>query len=77
MVGLFCPAALPGDGPRPIYFHPIGSDIEASITHRNGSIPHWVFKPDDTPATILFGRSNVLVAVAIQVNQEGVVHLLA
>lgn len=37
----------------------------------------WILKPDDTPAAVLFGRGNVHVTIAVQINKEGVVHLLA
>ena len=36
-----------------------------------------VLEPDDSPAAVLLGGGNVQVAVAVQVDEEGVVHFLA
>jgi len=41
------------------------------------SLLRWILKPDDAPAAVLFGGSNVEVAVTIEVNEEGVIHLFA
>jgi hypothetical protein len=66
------------------YEYDLPDECRESLVQNNGaifnrvhSIVRWILKPDDAPPAVLFGGCNVHVAVAIQVNEVGVIHLLA